>query len=139
MVDLRRRLRLVEGPLTRKTRILLVDATGGEVILVNHFSQEEGLRGFFERTIAPVAGFIGWRSVFAVDRVLVCEDLRLAERKALWPFGLFTMLRFVKQPGFGLVRQGAPEAASVASRTWHAGLCVNSSVIWRRCGRRTPP
>jgi phosphatidylethanolamine/phosphatidyl-N-methylethanolamine N-methyltransferase len=92
-----------------------VCATGGEVILVNHFSQEEGLRGFFERTIAPVAGFIGWRSVFAVDRVLVCEDLRLAERKALWPFGLFTMLRFVKQPGFGLVRQGAPEAASVAS------------------------
>ncbi len=32
VVDLRRRLRLVEGPLTRKTRILLVDATGGEVM-----------------------------------------------------------------------------------------------------------
>jgi phosphatidylethanolamine/phosphatidyl-N-methylethanolamine N-methyltransferase len=92
-----------------------VCATGGEVILVNHFSQEQGLRGFFERTVAPVAGFIGWRSVFAVDRVLVCEDLRLAERKALWPFGLFTMLRFVKQPGFGLVRERTPEAASVAS------------------------
>jgi phosphatidylethanolamine/phosphatidyl-N-methylethanolamine N-methyltransferase len=32
---------------------------------------------------------------------LVCEDLRLAERRTLWPFGLFTMLRFVKQPGYG--------------------------------------
>jgi purine-binding chemotaxis protein CheW len=32
VVDLRRRLRLVESPMTRKTRILLVDATGGEVM-----------------------------------------------------------------------------------------------------------
>lgn len=92
-----------------------VCATGGEVILVNHFSQEDGVRGFFERKIAPMAGFIGWRSVFAVDRVLVCDDLRLAERRALWPFGLFTMLRFVKQPGFGPARGHAPEAASMAS------------------------
>jgi phosphatidylethanolamine/phosphatidyl-N-methylethanolamine N-methyltransferase len=92
-----------------------VCAPGGEVILVNHFSQEEGVRSFFERKIAPIAGFIGWRSVFAVDRVLVCDDLRLAERRALWPFGLFTMLRFVKQPGFGPARGRTPEAASMAS------------------------
>jgi phosphatidylethanolamine/phosphatidyl-N-methylethanolamine N-methyltransferase len=92
-----------------------VCATGGEVILVNHFSQQEGVRGFFERKIAPIAGFIGWRSVFAVDRVLACDDLRLAERRALWPFGLFTMLRFVKQPGFGPARGRTPEAASMAS------------------------
>jgi purine-binding chemotaxis protein CheW len=32
VVDLRRRLRLPEGPPTRKSRILLVDATGGEVM-----------------------------------------------------------------------------------------------------------
>jgi purine-binding chemotaxis protein CheW len=32
IVDLRRRLRLAEGPLTRKTRILLADAAGGEVM-----------------------------------------------------------------------------------------------------------
>jgi phosphatidylethanolamine/phosphatidyl-N-methylethanolamine N-methyltransferase len=91
-----------------------VCATGGEVILVNHFSQEQGIRGFFERKIAPIAGFIGWRSVFMVDRVLVCEDLRLAERRALWPFGLFTMLRFVKQPGFGLLCERKAEAALVS-------------------------
>jgi len=92
-----------------------VCTTGGEVILVNHFSQEQGIRGFFERTVAPLAAFIGWRSVFEVDQVLVCDDLRLAERRALWPFGLFTMLRFVKQPGFGLARERMPEAASMAS------------------------
>ena len=82
-----------------------VCATGGEVILVNHFSQEEGVRGFVERRLAPLASSIGWHAVFTLDRVLVCEDLRLAERRMLWPFGLFTMLRFVKEPGFGLVPQ----------------------------------
>jgi phosphatidylethanolamine/phosphatidyl-N-methylethanolamine N-methyltransferase len=79
-----------------------VCAPGGEVILVNHFSQEEGVRGFVERKLAPFAELIGWRPVFELDQVLVCDDLRLAERRALRPFGLFTMLRFVKEPGFGL-------------------------------------
>ncbi len=87
-----------------------VCAAGGEVILVNHFSQEEGVRGFFERKLAPFADFIGWRPVFEFDRVLVCDDLRLAERRALRPFGLFTMLRFVKEPGFGVAPQVAREA-----------------------------
>lgn len=69
---------------------------GGQVILVNHFSQVEGLRGWVERRMAPFADKIGWRSVFDVDRVMVCDDLRLAERVSLRPFGLFTMMRFRK-------------------------------------------
>jgi len=88
-----------------------VCATGGEVILVNHFSQELGIRGFVERRLAPMATAIGWRSIFTLDRVLVCEDLRLAEQRTLWPFGLFTMLRFVKQPGYEVARGGARNAA----------------------------
>ncbi len=66
------------------------------MILVNHFSQEEGLRGWVERRMAPFADKIGWRSVFDVDRVMVCDDLRLAERHSLRPLGLFTMMRFSK-------------------------------------------
>ena len=91
-----------------------VCATGGEVILVNHFSQEEGVRGFVERRLAPLASSIGWHAVFTLDRVLVCEDLRLAERRMLWPFGLFTMLRFVKEPGLGLVGMRASSLRSIA-------------------------
>jgi len=82
-----------------------VCAAGGEVILVNHFSEDEGVRSFLERKLAPFADLIGWRPVFDIDQVLVCEDLRLAERRSLRPFGLFTMLRFVKEPGFGHVPQ----------------------------------
>jgi phosphatidylethanolamine/phosphatidyl-N-methylethanolamine N-methyltransferase len=74
-----------------------VCAPGGEVILVNHFSQEDGVRGYLERKLAPFADYIGWHSVFSLDQVLVCPDLRLVERRALRPFGLFTMLRFIKK------------------------------------------
>ncbi|MEM7192813.1 MAG: methyltransferase domain-containing protein [Pseudomonadota bacterium] len=84
-----------------------VCAPGGEVILVNHFSQDHGVRGFFERRLAKFADLIGWHAVFEPERVLICEDLRLIERRPLWPVGLFTMLRFVREPGFGV----APEAA----------------------------
>jgi phosphatidylethanolamine/phosphatidyl-N-methylethanolamine N-methyltransferase len=69
---------------------------GGEVMLINHFSQEEGVRGWVERRMAPFADKLGWRPVFDVDRVMVCDNLKLVGRRALRPWGLFTMLRFEK-------------------------------------------
>ena len=98
-----------------------VCAAGGEVILVNHFSQDEGVRGWFERRLAPFAEYIGWRPVFGLDQVLVCDDLRLAERRSLRPLGLFTMLRFVKEPGFGLAPQLAAREPQSARSGAHAG------------------
>jgi phosphatidylethanolamine/phosphatidyl-N-methylethanolamine N-methyltransferase len=75
---------------------------GGQVLIVNHFSAEEGMkgwegmRGWVERRMAPFADMLGWRPVFDVDRVMVCEDLELVEKRGLRPWGLFTMLRFRK-------------------------------------------
>ncbi len=69
---------------------------GGDVIIVNHFSAEEGMRGWVERRMAPFADMLGWRPVFDVDRVLVCDDLHLVDKRGLRPFGLFTMMRFRK-------------------------------------------
>lgn len=82
-----------------------VCAPGGEVILVNHFSQEEGIRGFIERAFAPLASTLGWRPVFPVERVLGNSGLRLTDSRSLRPLGLFTMLRFVKQPDFAADRK----------------------------------
>jgi phosphatidylethanolamine/phosphatidyl-N-methylethanolamine N-methyltransferase len=76
-----------------------VTKPGGQVLLVNHFSQREGVRGWVERRMAPFADKIGWRSVFDVSRVTVCDDLELVERKSLRPLGLFTMIRFAKAGG----------------------------------------
>lgn len=73
-----------------------VAKVGGQVILVNHFSQDEGVRGWVERRMAPFADKLGWHPVFNVDRVMVCDNLKLVDRQALRPWGLFTMLRFEK-------------------------------------------
>jgi len=70
--------------------------SGGDVIIVNHFSAEEGMRGWVERRMAPFADMLGWRPVFDIDRVLVCDDLQLLEKRGLRPLGLFTMMRFRK-------------------------------------------
>ena len=70
---------------------------GGEVMLVNHFSQDDGVRGWVERRMAPFADLVGWHSVFEVSRVMVCDDLNLLDRQALRPWGLFTMMRFRKE------------------------------------------
>lgn len=69
---------------------------GGEVLIVNHFSAEDGMRGWVERRMAPFADKLGWRPVFDVERVLVCDDLHLLEQRGLRPMGLFTMMRFKK-------------------------------------------
>lgn len=75
---------------------------GGNVIIVNHFSAEqgkpgwEGMRGWVERRMAPFADKLGWRPVFDLERVLVCKDLALIEKRGLRPWGLFTMIRFRK-------------------------------------------
>lgn len=80
---------------------------GGEVLLVNHFSQEEGVRGWVERRMAPFADKIGWKPLFDIDHVMVCDELKLVERRALRPIGLFTMLRFAKQAESQLTQRQA--------------------------------
>ena len=93
-----------------------VTKPGGEVLLVNHFSQREGVRGWVERRMAPFADKIGWRSVFDVSRVTVCDDLELVERKALRPLGLFTMLRFAKADAARRVSQAAATLLKASTR-----------------------
>ena len=41
---------------------------GGEVMLVNHFSADDGVRGWVERRMAPFGDKLGWRPVFDFDR-----------------------------------------------------------------------
>ncbi len=101
-----------------------VCAPGGEVILVNHFSQEDGARGWVERSMAPLAATLGWNPVFPVERIMTQSGLRPAERSSLWPMGLFTMMRFIKQPGYALQRklEGGPAATPGALKPAEAGV-----------------
>lgn len=89
---------VVPSPELVMSELERVCAPGGEVILVNHFSQDDGVRGLIERKMAPLAATLGWRPVFEKSRVMGCEGLNLSEDFALKPFNLFKMLRFLKQP-----------------------------------------
>jgi phosphatidylethanolamine/phosphatidyl-N-methylethanolamine N-methyltransferase len=73
-----------------------VCAPGGEVMIVNHFSQDHGFRGWAERKMAPYADQLGWHPVFPLEKILVRPRLALIERRPLWPGGLFTLVRFRK-------------------------------------------
>jgi phosphatidylethanolamine/phosphatidyl-N-methylethanolamine N-methyltransferase len=70
---------------------------GGEVFIVNHFSQDHGLRGLIEKVMSPFAEQLGWRPEFSIDTILQQDGLRLIEERPMRPFGLFTLLRFAKQ------------------------------------------
>ena len=79
----------------------------------------ESMRGWVERRMAPFADKLGWRPVFDIERVLVCEDLTLVEKRGLRPWGLFTMMRFHKaeaaQSGRLTPTSEAPRGSGVAS------------------------
>jgi phosphatidylethanolamine/phosphatidyl-N-methylethanolamine N-methyltransferase len=69
---------------------------GGQVIVVNHFSKTEGLRGKVEKALAPFASLLGWRPQFPMETLFNCDRLIVKGASELKPFGLFTLLRFEK-------------------------------------------
>lgn len=89
-------LTVVPDPSRVMAELERVCKPGGEVIVLNHFSQEHGLRGMVEKAMAPLSASLGWRPEFPIETVLDCDRLTLTRRERVWPLGLFTLLRFVK-------------------------------------------
>jgi len=76
---------------------------GGEIVLVSRVGAEAGMRRALEKWFAPAALKLGWRTEFAWQRYAQWADghdtMRLAERRAMPPFGHFSLIRFAKQGG----------------------------------------
>ena len=74
---------------------------GGEIVIVNHFSAERGLRAQIERAMEQSASWLGWHPVFPYgavgDWLKERDDAELVERREVAPFRLFTLLRIRKQ------------------------------------------
>lgn len=87
---------VVPDPARVMRELARVTKPGGTVLICNHFSVEEGLRGALERGLARYAARLGWRPEFPVETILVCPELTLAARKPVKPFGFFTLLEFRK-------------------------------------------
>ncbi|MCC7348733.1 MAG: class I SAM-dependent methyltransferase [Variibacter sp.] len=92
---------------------------GGEVVLVNHISAEEGARAAFERWLARQTRHLGWRPEFPWERIgdwcKARSHVDLIERRSIAPFGLFTLIRLRKADAAGApADDAAATAASVA-------------------------
>lgn len=94
---------------------------GGEIILVNRFSRERGVRGYVERLISPYSAVLGWRPIFPLAPFIDAPGLTLTNTRDLPPFGLFTLLCYRKdEPMVKIDRpqagKGAPKSASLLDR-----------------------
>jgi phosphatidylethanolamine/phosphatidyl-N-methylethanolamine N-methyltransferase len=87
---------VVPDPAGVMRELARVTKPGGTVLICNHFSVEEGLRGAVERALSRYASRLGWRPEFPVGTILVCEDLELVGRTPVKPFGFFDLLEFRK-------------------------------------------
>jgi phosphatidylethanolamine/phosphatidyl-N-methylethanolamine N-methyltransferase len=75
---------------------------GGEIVLVSRVGAENGLRAAFEQSFAPLTQRLGWRLEFPWSRytnwvAARSHGMRLIERRAMPPFGHFSLIRFVKE------------------------------------------
>jgi len=109
-------LTVVPEPSRVMAELARVCRPGGQILIVNHFSQEHGVRGLLEKVMAPYAERLGWRPEFAIDNVLTEDNLRLVEERPMKPFGLFTMLRFTKDETPGADRAPARDRAGRAAQ-----------------------
>jgi phosphatidylethanolamine/phosphatidyl-N-methylethanolamine N-methyltransferase len=71
---------------------------GGELLFVNHFRAEGGLRWWAERTMAPLSRVLGWHPDFALGDLLDHPG-DATEVTPCPPFGLFTLVRVPNRPG----------------------------------------
>jgi phosphatidylethanolamine/phosphatidyl-N-methylethanolamine N-methyltransferase len=91
---------------------------GGEIVLVSRVGAEAGFRRSLERWFAPAARKLGWRTEFAWERyahwAARCQGMRLIERRAMPPFGHFSLIRFAKTGTATPARAGTPSARAAA-------------------------
>lgn len=73
---------------------------GGEIVLMSRVGAEAGLRRALEKWFAPAARKLGWRTEFSFERyahwAARTPGMQLIERRAMPPFGHFSLIRFSK-------------------------------------------
>ena len=102
----------VPKPEATLDELMRVVRPGGEVVLVNHVSADNGPRAAFERWLARQTQHLGWRPEFPWSRIgdwcAGRRDVDLLERRPSPPFGLFTLVRMHKR---AIAQEPVPVAA----------------------------
>jgi len=68
---------------------------GGSIVIVNHFTSDNGAMRFIEKRLAPLAGKIGFHADFPLDDFLAGSKLTVREMRPSNLFGYWTLLRCV--------------------------------------------
>jgi phosphatidylethanolamine/phosphatidyl-N-methylethanolamine N-methyltransferase len=86
---------------------------GGEIILVSRVGAEAGLRKALEKWFAPAARKLGWRTEFSWQRYEQWASghptVEIVERRAMPPFGHFSLIRFGKRGASSARQADAPQ------------------------------
>ncbi len=90
-------LTVVPEPHATLDELVRVVKPGGEIILVNHVGAAGGPMAWIESWLGQRSADLGWRPGFQWsilgDWIAANPKVRLAERRRLAPFGLFTLAR----------------------------------------------
>ncbi len=93
-------LTVVPDPRAMLGEVLRVVKRGGEIVLVNHFGAETGPVARVEAWLGKSSVALGWHPQFSFsilgDWLADRSDVELIERRAVPPFGLFTLVRLRK-------------------------------------------
>lgn len=89
---------VMPDPVAAMHELARVTKPGGQIVIVNHFSIEKGVRAIVEKQLARFSDVLGWRPEFPVETLMLKGKLKLEEKRPLQPFGLFTLLRFRRLP-----------------------------------------
>ena len=94
-------LTVVPDPIKSLDEWVRVLKPGGEIVMVNHVGAETGPIAAIEAWLGRRSEKLGWHPQFPWatigDWLAARPALRLAERRVLAPFGLFTLTRIVKR------------------------------------------
>ncbi len=90
---------------------------GGEIVLVSRVGAEAGLRRALERWFSPAARKLGWRTEFSFERyarwATKTAAVELIERRAMPPFGHFSLIRFAKTDAVAMPQDHEAAARAV--------------------------
>lgn len=91
---------VVPSPARALDEMWRVVKPGGEIVIVNHFSSQRGLRARIEQAMEQSASWLGWHPVFpyaAIGEWLAGrKEAEVVEKRQVAPFRMFTLLRVKK-------------------------------------------
>lgn len=105
---------------------------GGELILLSRVSADAGVRHVIEKGLMPVVRPLGFRTEFAWSRYVAwvqaneAHGMEFVERRAIPPFGHFSLIRFRKLADVGEARVADGQQSAHVASIRHVNTKVSS-------------